>query len=88
MKLLLVGLLVAGIYYTVSEVQYTLEQKDKQCPKPELVNSSSEPWNSYDRSVIALAKIRCGFKYKRSPCLSRFEKVATQAYRVLCGAKK
>lgn len=58
------------------------------CPKPVILNKTAYEWNEYDNFVLKLAKIRCGFKYKNSPCLVQFIKVGKKDYHALCGAKR
>lgn len=58
------------------------------CPAIEKVNRSKYEWNVYDSSVMKGAQISCGFKYRNSPCLVRFEKYGMQDYNVTCGAKR
>lgn len=58
------------------------------CPAPIISNVSGFPWNADDQAIMEVTKKRCDIKYKRSPCLIKFQKWGFKDYRVICGAKR
>lgn len=58
------------------------------CPAPITDNVSGFPWNDRDTKILEITKTRCAVKYKRSPCLIKFQKYGESDYRVICGAKR
>lgn len=58
------------------------------CPTPVMQNVSKEPWNDYDRSMLAQTEKRCGEIYPTAPCVKLFRKYNRKQYSVICGKKK
>ncbi len=58
------------------------------CSAVKMQNTTSFPWNDYDRSILKQAQTRCGELYSDAPCVKLFRKWGPQDYSVICGAKK
>lgn len=54
------------------------------CAPPTILNTSEEPWNEYDQSILENAKKRCVELYSDAPCVSWFKKYNVKQYSVLC----
>ena len=79
---------IAIIVVFAIELKDNIAQAKLSCPTVEVLNISDYKWNGYDEQVKKLAQVRCGFKYRNSPCLVKFVKRGLKDYHVICGAKR
>lgn len=56
------------------------------CMEPEILNTTSSPWNNHDEETLTYAKKRCGEIYDDAPCVKLFKKYGKQDYSVICAA--
>jgi hypothetical protein len=45
-------------------------------------------WTKLDENARAGAKVRCGFLYRKSPCLVKFIKLGERRHQAVCGAPR
>ena len=56
------------------------------CAEPKMQNTSQEPWNDYDKSILKQAQKRCGELYNDAQCVKLFRKYRPRQYTVICGS--
>ena len=58
-----------------------------RCEEPSIVTEFGGELSAHDRRALAGAKIQCGFRYPRSPCVAEFKVTGFQSYQVKCRAE-